>query len=99
VDGNDDIYTANFTSASVVEFKAGAKGNQEPLREINGTKTTLDKPSGVALDAKGVLYVSNNGSSTIVSFAAGAHGNASPATTIAGSKTTLNEPLGISIAP
>jgi sugar lactone lactonase YvrE len=82
----------------VTVYAARATGNVLPIQQISGSKTGLNIPTGIALDASRNIYVANfvyPGSVTI--YAAGANGNVTPIRTIAGSNTGLNRPDGIAL--
>src|SRR3989442_7041473 len=53
------LYVANYNGSSVTAYAAGATGNATPTATIAGSKTGLNQPSGVALDAAGRVYVAN----------------------------------------
>jgi DNA-binding beta-propeller fold protein YncE len=77
------------------------RSNVAPIRTIEGHKTQMHDPRGIALDASGNIYVTNQccsrkqTSATI--YAAGARGNAAPINIISGPNTGLNGPVGIAI--
>jgi hypothetical protein len=67
------------------------RSNVAPIRTIEGHKTQMHDPRGIALDASGNIYVTNQccsrkqTSATI--YAAGARGNAAPINIISGPNT------------
>ena len=93
------IYTANRDGASVLAFKATASGNVAPAIHISGSKTTLDSPDALSLDAAGNIYTANDSGTQVVVFAAGAHGNVKPSKTIGGSNSHLGPTEGILVDP
>jgi sugar lactone lactonase YvrE len=80
-------------------FPAGASGSTKPLQVVEGSRTGLTDPLGVAVDASGRIYVTNAEKSAerVLVFAPGANGNARPQYRIAGAKTKLTAPNGIAV--
>jgi hypothetical protein len=64
--------------------------------QIGGSKTGLQAPNTVAVDASRNVYVFDTATATISEFAAGATGNVAPIRTIAGSNTGLSGGNGFS---
>lgn len=93
--GSQSLYK-NKPLSSVLFFARNANGNVSPAGEIQGSKTMLSLPTGLATDSHYNIYVANY-NSTITVYAAGAEGNVVPIRTIAGAKTLLNAPAGIAI--
>ena len=56
-DGN--LWVANLGGWRITEFAPGASGNVPPIRIIEGGKTGLLQPVGIAVDGDGNVYVSN----------------------------------------
>ncbi len=84
-------------AGSILFFRRNANGNVRPVDRIEGSRTQLDYPIGIAMDSAGNLYAANwlNGSITV--YAASAEGNVAPVRTIAGSQTKLRGPTGVAI--
>ncbi len=58
------LYVANFYGSTVTTYAPTAKGNAKPLHAIAGSKTGLNGPYGVAVDAShNVSVVNTNGGS------------------------------------
>ena len=96
------LYVANFYGSTVTTYAPTAKGNAKPLHTIAGSKTGLNGPYGVAVDAShNVSVVNTNGGSaftgSVTVYAAGAYGNVAPTRTISGSNTGLFYPFGIAL--
>jgi 6-phosphogluconolactonase (cycloisomerase 2 family) len=101
LDSNSNIYVANATSpsgnGSLTVYAAGANGDVAPTETIDGAKTELNLPGGIAVDSADNIYAANYTSSTITVYAAGSNGNVAPINTISGSETGLEGPRGILI--
>ncbi len=102
LDSGGNIYVANSSGGdnqrgSVTMYPAGSNGNVAPTATIAGHMTTLDSPTGIALDADANIYVANLDSNTVTVFAAGTVGNVPPTATIAGTDSGLDKPYGIAI--
>jgi hypothetical protein len=82
---------------SVTVYAKGASGNVAPVRIIAGSRTLLQFPSAVAVDAHGNRYVANRGADSVTVYGSNARGNASPLRTIAGTRTGLNLPTGLAL--
>ncbi len=104
LDASGKIYVANGSGSgpSITVYAASPSGtlNETPLATIAGNSTTLEQPTGLALDAAGRIYtadpVGNNG---ITIFAANPVGtmNEAPLATISGNGTGLDYPLGVAL--
>lgn len=104
VDDAENVYVTDnafeLPRYSVYVYAAGEHGNVAPVQVISGSKTGLNGPSSVAVDAGHNIYVVNSGPSvggSVTVYAAGATGNVAPIQTIEGSKTGLSLPFGIAI--
>lgn len=83
---------------SITVYSGDAKGDAKPLRTIQGEKTKLDFPMGLAEDAeRDEMAVANNGDNSVLVFSRTAQGDAAPIRAIAGGKTGINRPMGIAI--
>ena len=73
-----------------------ASGNVKPVRIIQGPKTLLNRPTGVAFDAeRQELYVADEVAHTISVFSATAQGDAAPLRQLKGSKTMMKIPSDV----
>lgn len=83
---------------SIRIFPANAKDNVKPLRVIQGSKTSLDWPMGVAYDPQhDTIVAANNGDSSILIFGRNADGDVAPLRVIRGERTGINHPMGVSV--
>lgn len=90
----------SFQFPSITVYPLDAKGDVEPLRVIEGDKTQLNWPAGMALDARaGLLYVANDGGHSVLAFRVGDEGNVAPQLVIKGPKTNVRNPTGVAVDP
>jgi DNA-binding beta-propeller fold protein YncE len=83
---------------SIRIFPAGAKGDVKPLRVIEGSRTGLDWPMGVAYDARhDAIVVANNGDDSILIYGRASNGDVAPVRVIRGDRTGMNRPIGIAV--
>jgi hypothetical protein len=83
------LYVADIGDSSINEYSSSANGTVNPVNVILG----LSSPSGIAVDANGLIYVTD-GDSVIV-YAANAKGHDPPLRTISGTSTHLHSPNGL----
>lgn len=98
---NGDMYVARANNNAIFIYAASASGSASPIGEIQGSRTGLDYPFGVALDKTGNIYVTNTddgtGNGSVAVYAAGSTGNVAPVQTIAGTHTELAGPQQIAL--
>jgi DNA-binding beta-propeller fold protein YncE len=88
--------SGKFDRPSITVYSADIVGNAGPLRVIQGPKTKLDHPTGVAFDAdRGELYVADEITDVISVFSANAQGDAAPIRELKGSKTLMKSPSDV----
>ena len=81
---------------SIRIFAANAKNDAKPLRVIQGSKTGLDWPMGVAYDPQhDTIVVANNGDSSILVFGRTSDGDVAPLRVIRGDRTGISHPMGV----
>jgi hypothetical protein len=106
VDGGSNIYVTQRPRhpahrPSVTVYAAGANGNIAPIQKIEGLKTELNNPWGIAVDDAHNIYVANEGiafgNGTVTVYRAGAGGDVAPIQTITGDNTGLIGPVGIAL--
>ena len=100
LDSSGKIYLTNAVSPSgsfrsqVFVYSAVINGGASPVATIEGSKTGLDYPRGVAVDADGKIYVTNGGISV---FSGDSKGNVKPITKITSNNTGLTQPYGVAV--
>lgn len=104
LDGSNNIYVADpFGGPGAIGqidvFSSFQSGKVTPVRTISGTKTRLNQPYGIAVNANGTMFVTNDAGNSVVQFAAGTTGNVAPTRVIKGAGSMLDGPMGISIGP
>jgi DNA-binding beta-propeller fold protein YncE len=88
--------TGKFGAPSITVYSADAHGNVAPLRFIEGPKTQLNWPTGIALDSeRGEVYIANAVGDSINVFSATAQGDAAPIRVLKGARTLLKNPSGV----
>ena len=103
VDARGNVYVADgyHVNCCVTVYSASASGNVKSVRTIQGSRTDLAVPVGIALDSHANVYVLNaEGSPTrsVTVYAAGASGNVKPIRDIVGQNTGLYAaPAGIAV--
>ncbi|HYL37918.1 MAG TPA: hypothetical protein VEV17_18525 [Bryobacteraceae bacterium] len=96
--GSADPEGGAFQPPSIAIYSGRTEGDRKPLRVIQGQRTRLDFPMGLAIDpAHDEIAVANNGDNSILIFARTAGGDVAPARVIAGDATGINRPMGIAI--
>ncbi len=81
---------------SINVYAKDASGDAPPLRVIEGPKTQLNWPTGVAVDPEhNELFVANDGGSSILVFKASASGDVAPIRVLKGSKSLVKNPTGV----
>lgn len=90
--------TGRFNPPSVNVYPLDASGNAAPMRIIQGNKTQLNWPGGMAVDPRtGDIYVSNDIGHSVLVFKSSDQGDVAPSRVIKGAKTGLRNPTGIFI--
>jgi DNA-binding beta-propeller fold protein YncE len=88
----------SFEQPSITVYPLDAVGNVKPLRIIQGSHTTLNWPSHIAVhEERQELFVANDADDSIVVFSSAAQGDAAPVRTIKGPNTTIKNPPGIAL--
>ena len=88
--------SGRYELSSVTVYSRTAEGDAAPLRTIQGSKTGLNLPLGVAVDTeRDVILVANDQTHAVLAFARTAQGNVEPLYTIEGPATGLKNPGGL----
>ena len=88
----------HFQAPSITTYSETAKGDAKPLRVIQGSRTELNWPMGIALDStRDEIAVANNGNNSVLVYRRTARGNALPVRVLRGSRTGLNGPIAVAI--
>jgi hypothetical protein len=109
-----ELYVTVEYPPEVVVYRKEASGDEPPLRRIQGDRTHLEAPHGIAVDAKNqLLFVNNWGAATsfrnpgtgkfnppsINIYALDASGDTPPLRVIQGDKTQMNWPGNMMLHP
>ena len=95
---HDEIVVGNPVAQAVLTFRGGAKGEEPPIRVIQGPHTMLVDPDRLSIDAvHGEIFVPE--SDKILVFPRDANGDVSPIRVIQGPDTQLIRARGIAIDP
>jgi DNA-binding beta-propeller fold protein YncE len=96
--GTADPEGGTVKPPSITIYAANEEGNAKPLRTIQGERTRLDFPMGMAVDeGHGEIAVANNGDNSLLIFQRTASGDVAPIRVISGDKTGINRPMGVAI--
>ena len=95
---DDEAEAGESRPPSLRIFAATAKDNTKPLRVIQGSKTGLDWPMGIAYDPQhDTIVVANNGDSSILIFGRSSNGDVAPSRAIRGDRTGISHPMGVAV--
>lgn len=88
--------SGRFNPPSIKAYRLDADGDTPPVRVIQGDRTQLNWPGGMAVDPEtGELYVANDVNHSILVFSGSMNGNVAPTRVIKGAKTRLVNPTGV----
>jgi DNA-binding beta-propeller fold protein YncE len=83
---------------SITVYAKKAAGNTAPLRTIQGPRTQLNWPAGMAVDSeRGELFVANDTGDSILVFSTSASGDAAPIRVLKGPRTLIRYPAGVTL--
>ena len=83
---------------SITVYAKKASGDTAPLRMIQGPRTQLNWPAGMAVDVeRGELYVANDMGGSVLVFSTSANGDAAPIRVLKGPKTLIRYPNGVTL--
>jgi 6-phosphogluconolactonase (cycloisomerase 2 family) len=81
---------------SITVYARTASGDTAPLRVIQGPKTQMNWPTGIAFDPRSnELFVANDMGDSILVFNASASGDVAPIRVLTGPKTLIKNPTGV----
>jgi DNA-binding beta-propeller fold protein YncE len=85
-----------FDEPSITVYPGEATGDVAPVRRIQGSKTGLNWPMAISVDAgHDEIAVANSGDSSIRIFSRTASGDAAPVRIIKGTRTGIHGPMGV----
>jgi DNA-binding beta-propeller fold protein YncE len=83
---------------AITVYAKNASGDAAPVRVIEGPRTGLNWPTGIAVEQEsGDIYVTNDTTDSILVFAANASGDVAPRRVLKGAKTGLKNPTGLAL--
>jgi len=81
---------------SITVYPRTASGDTAPLRVIQGPKTQMNWPTGIAFDPRrNELFVANDMGDSILVFNASASGDVAPIRVLRGPQTRIKNPTGV----
>ena len=88
--------SGRYLPPSITVYPLKASGDTAPLRVIEGDKTQLNWPAGMAMDPEhGELFVSNDVGDSILVFRVTDRGNVAPTRVLKGPRTGIENPTGV----
>jgi DNA-binding beta-propeller fold protein YncE len=88
----------HFALPSINTYGVEAKGDEKPVRKIQGAQTQLNWPMGMSLDTvHDEIAVANYGTNSVLFFRRDASGNVAPVRVIKGNRTGIKGPMGVAI--
>jgi DNA-binding beta-propeller fold protein YncE len=93
---NDEIIVPVALSGAILVFRGEARGNEPPIRVIQGPDTGLIRPHTANVDpVSGEILAGDPSARGVLIFDRLANGNAKPKRVIAGEKTQFREIVGV----
>jgi hypothetical protein len=97
---HDEMIVPVHLAGAVLVFRGDAKGEERPVRMIQGPHTQILRPETVTVDVPhGEIIVGEDGGKDILVFSREAQGDATPLRIIRGVKTGLDEVRGVAVDP
>jgi DNA-binding beta-propeller fold protein YncE len=88
--------SGEMRAPSITVYRRDASGDTAPLRVIQGSRTRLDWPAGLAFHPeRNELFVANDMDDSILVFDASARGDIAPVRVLKGPKTLVKNPSGL----
>jgi DNA-binding beta-propeller fold protein YncE len=95
----DENARGRFVPSSLTISDGAARGAVAPRRTIQGPRSLLDWPMGVAVDeVNDEIIVANNGDNSVLIFPRTANGDVPPRRAIRGPLTGVKGPMGVAVA-
>ncbi len=90
--------SGKFVPPSITVYPKDGKGDIAPLRVIQGPRTQLNWPTGIAYDPKrNEIFIANDTGDSVLVFDANANGNVAPKRVLKGQKSMIKYPVGLYI--
>src|SRR5262249_39207255 len=97
---HDEMIVPVALSGAVLVFKGDGRGNEMPLRIIQGSHTGLIRPQTVEVDpVHGEIVAADSSSRAILVFDRLANGDVAPIRKIGGLKTDFRDIVGVAVDP
>lgn len=97
---HDEIIVPVHLAGAVLVFRGDAKGEEAPIRVIQGPQTRILRPETTAVDSvHDEIIVGEDGGKDVLVFPRRANGDVAPLRTIRGPKTGLDEVRGVAVDP
>ena len=97
---HDEIIVPVALSGAVLVFKGDARGDELPIRIIQGSHTGLIRPQTVEVDpVNGEIVAADSSSRAILVFDRLANGDVAPKRKIGGLKTDFRDIVGVAVDP
>ena len=97
---HDELVIPNPFAQAILFFRAGAKGEEPPIRMIQGPKTMLHYTDSLTVDeVHGEVYTPQRHTNSILVFQREPGGNVAPIRVIHGPKTMMDRPMSAAVDP
>jgi hypothetical protein len=97
---HDEFIVPVHLAGAVLVFRGGAKGEEPPIRIIQGPRTRILRPETTCVDLQhNEIIVGEDGGKDILVFSRDANGDVAPLRVIKGPKTQLDEVRGVAVDP
>src|SRR4030095_15081545 len=94
--GRTEIGSGRVLPSTITVYPLDAQGDTAPIRVIQGPKSQLNWPIGMAVDPeRKELYVANDAGDSVLVFSIDANGDTPPLRTIQGPRTMVKNPTGM----
>jgi DNA-binding beta-propeller fold protein YncE len=94
----EPLSAGRFEAPSITVHAASGTGDVLPKRTIQGARTKLNWPMGLAVDTvNNEIAIANNGDNSILIFRRSDEGDVQPVRVIKGKLTNIDRPMGIAI--